>query len=56
MKLTDIRGLPIAELRVSRTNNRRIALDQHDSTIGIPVDSLTHIADQLVDLAESLNP
>lgn len=55
MKLTDKRGLTIGNIRFSRSGRRMIAIDQHGHTIGIPVDSLTVLADQLVDLVEQLD-
>ena len=54
MNVKDKRGLLIADVRLSRTNRRTVVLERHGHAIGIPVDSLTLVADALCDLAESL--
>lgn len=54
ISLTDIRGNPLGVIRLSRTNRRTIVIEQNGHTVGIPTDSLTHVADMLVDLAEAL--
>lgn len=55
MKLRDIRGNSLGVIRTSRTARRNIAIHQNGHTIGVPIDSITAFADQLVDLAEKLD-
>lgn len=55
--LIDHRGRPLATMRlgtIPHTGERRLRLNQSGAVIGIPVDAVCTVADQLHDLGEEL--
>lgn len=57
INLIDHRGRTLATLRlgvIPHTGERRLRIDQAGAVIGIPVDAIGTVADQLHDLGEEL--
>ncbi len=57
MQMNDIKGNPIASLHIGyipHLQEERLAIQQGDSVIGVPLDSIYKVADTLVMVAELL--